>query len=69
MAGLMSGSWLSGRLAGKISFSRTIALGYLLMAIAAIANLGLNLHCRQRCRGASCPSSFTPSACRSPCPA
>jgi DHA1 family bicyclomycin/chloramphenicol resistance-like MFS transporter len=28
MAGLMSGSWLSGRLAGKITFSRTIALGY-----------------------------------------
>jgi DHA1 family bicyclomycin/chloramphenicol resistance-like MFS transporter len=35
MAGMIGGSWLSGRLAGKISFSRTIALGYLLMAIAA----------------------------------
>ena len=43
MAGMIGGSWLSGRLAGKISFSRTIALGYLLMAIAAIANLCLNL--------------------------
>ncbi len=43
MAGMIGGSWLSGRLAGKISFSRTIALGYLLMAIAAIANLGLNI--------------------------
>lgn len=43
MAGMIGGSWLSGRLAGKISFSRTIALGYLLMAIAATANLGLNL--------------------------
>ena len=43
MAGMIGGSWLSGRLAGKISFSRTIALGYLLMVIAAIANLGLNL--------------------------
>ena len=43
MAGMIGGSWLSGRLAGKISFSRTIALGYLLMALAAIANLGLNL--------------------------
>ena len=43
MAGMIGGSWLSGRLAGKISFSRTIALGYLLMAIAALANLGLNL--------------------------
>ena len=43
MGGMIGGSWLSGRLAGKISSSRTIALGYLLMAIAAIANLGLNL--------------------------
>ena len=43
MAGMIGGSWLSGRLAGKISFSRTITLGYLLMAIAATANLGLNL--------------------------
>lgn len=43
MAGMIGGSWLSGRLAGKISFSRTITLGYLLMAIAALANLGLNL--------------------------
>jgi len=43
MGGMIGGSWLSGRLAGKISLSRTIALGYLLMIIAASANLGLNL--------------------------
>ena len=43
MGGMIGGSWLSGRLAGKISLSRTIALGYLLMIIAATANLGLNL--------------------------
>ncbi|HSG22118.1 MAG TPA: multidrug effflux MFS transporter, partial [Azonexus sp.] len=43
MAGMIGGSWLSGRLAGKISLSRTIALGYLLMIIAATANLALNL--------------------------
>jgi len=43
MGGMIGGSWLSGRLAGKISLSRTIALGYLLMIVAASANLGLNL--------------------------
>jgi MFS transporter, DHA1 family, multidrug resistance protein len=43
MGGLMSGSWLSGRLAGKISAGRTIALGYLVMSGAALVNLGLNL--------------------------
>ena len=43
MAGLMSGSWLSGRLAGKISAGRTIALGYAVMGGAAIVNLGINL--------------------------
>ncbi len=43
MAGLMSGSWLSGRLAGKVARGRTIALGYLVMGSAALANLGLNL--------------------------
>lgn len=43
MGGLMSGSWLSGRLAGKISAGRTIALGYVVMSVAALFNLGLNL--------------------------
>ena len=43
MAGLMSGSWLSGRLAGKISAGRTIAFGYVVMCGAAIVNLGINL--------------------------
>ena len=42
MAGLMSGSWLSGRLAGKITMSRTIALGYLVMASAVVGNVSLN---------------------------
>ena len=43
MSGLISGSWLSGHLAGKISLSRTIALGYLVMIAAAIFNVSLNL--------------------------
>jgi DHA1 family bicyclomycin/chloramphenicol resistance-like MFS transporter len=42
-AGLLSGSWLSGRLAGKISPGRTIALGYAAMATAALLNIGVNL--------------------------
>jgi DHA1 family bicyclomycin/chloramphenicol resistance-like MFS transporter len=43
MAGLMSGSWLSGRLAGKVTPGRTIALGYLVMSCAALGNVGVNL--------------------------
>jgi DHA1 family bicyclomycin/chloramphenicol resistance-like MFS transporter len=43
MGGMMCGSWLSGRLAGKISPSRTIAIGYLVMGSAAASNLILNL--------------------------
>jgi DHA1 family bicyclomycin/chloramphenicol resistance-like MFS transporter len=43
MIGLMSGSWLSGRLAGKLSLPRTIAGAYLIMGTAALLNVGLNL--------------------------
>ncbi len=43
MAGLMSGSWLSGRLAGKRTPGQTIALGYGVMAGAALINLSVNL--------------------------
>ncbi|WP_295008280.1 multidrug effflux MFS transporter [uncultured Dechloromonas sp.] len=42
MSGLIGGSWLSGRLAGKVSLPRTIALGYALMASAAGINLLVN---------------------------
>lgn len=42
MAGLIGGSWLSGRLAGKVSLPRTIALGYAVMASAAGTNLLIN---------------------------
>jgi MFS transporter, DHA1 family, multidrug resistance protein len=43
MTGLMTGSWLSGRLAGKISLPQTIARGYLVMGLAVIINVSLNL--------------------------
>ena len=43
MGGLLCGSWLSGRLAGKLSLSRSIALGYAVMVTAASLNIGLNL--------------------------
>lgn len=38
-SGLMAGAWLSGRLAGRRSARRTIALGFVLMGAAATANL------------------------------
>ena len=43
VAGMMFGAYLSGRLAGRLSARRTIALGYLIMCIAVVANLALNL--------------------------
>jgi DHA1 family bicyclomycin/chloramphenicol resistance-like MFS transporter len=43
MAGMVVGAGLSGRLAGKISLSRTVALGYAVMATAAAFNLTVNL--------------------------
>jgi len=43
MAGLMSGAWVSGRLAGKLSVQQTVIRGYVVMGVAALANIGLNL--------------------------
>lgn len=43
MAGLMSGAWVSGRLAGKLSMPQTIVRGYLVMGAAAFGNIALNL--------------------------
>ena len=43
MAGLMSGAWFSGRLAGKRTLTQTIVLGYMVMGVAALGNLALNL--------------------------
>lgn len=41
MSGLLTGSWLSGRLAGKRSLAECIALGYGFMICAALFNLGV----------------------------
>lgn len=41
--GLMSGSYLSSQLAGRMSPGHTIWLGYAVMAVAAAANLALNV--------------------------
>ncbi|MCG2575859.1 multidrug effflux MFS transporter [Dechloromonas sp. XY25] len=43
MCGLLSGSWLSTRLSGKLSLPRCIALGYVIMGSAAAINLVINL--------------------------
>jgi len=43
MMGLMSGSWLSGRFAGKITARQTIKRGYLIMGAATMCNVALNL--------------------------
>ncbi len=43
IAGMMIGSYLSGRLAGRLSSARTVAAGYGLMAFSATFNLGINL--------------------------
>jgi DHA1 family bicyclomycin/chloramphenicol resistance-like MFS transporter len=42
MGGLMAGSWLSGRLAGRLTPMQCIVRGYLVMAAAALLNLGLS---------------------------
>lgn len=42
MIGLTGGSWLSGRLAGKLSMPKTIRLGYLVMGVAVLLNFVLN---------------------------
>lgn len=43
MAGLMSGAWLAGRLAGRLTLRHTILRGYLVMGAAALGNVALNL--------------------------
>ena len=41
--GMVTGAWLSGRLAGHITRRQTVWWGYGIMAAAALGNLGLNL--------------------------
>ncbi len=42
MLGLVIGSWLSGRYAGKLSLPQTILRGYLVMCCAVVLNLAIN---------------------------
>lgn len=42
VAGMMTGSFLNGRLAGRLSPRRTIALGFAIMCSAACGNIALN---------------------------
>lgn len=42
MTGMILGNYLSARLAGQVSTGRTIAIGYLVMAVGAAANVALN---------------------------
>ncbi len=42
IGGIMSGAWVSGRLAGRIRPPRQIGWGFRIMLAASIANLGLN---------------------------
>ncbi len=43
IAGIMSGAYLSGRMAGRVKPSRQIRYGFLIMAAVSVLNLGLNL--------------------------
>ena len=43
MFGMMIGSWISGKLAGKLSASRTIRHGFVIMGIASLTNIALSL--------------------------
>ena len=42
MSGLLCGSWVSGRLAGRRSPGFSVALGYAVMLLAAVINLGIS---------------------------
>ncbi|MBK1682852.1 multidrug effflux MFS transporter [Rhodoferax fermentans] len=43
ISGIMSGAWVSGRMAGRISPKRQIKYGFLIMLCMAIINLGANM--------------------------
>ena len=46
IAGIMSGAFLSGRMAGKVKTSHQIRYGFVIMAAVSLANLALNLTVR-----------------------
>lgn len=43
IAGMMSGAWLSGRLAGRLDGARIANIGFAVCGTAALANIGYNL--------------------------
>lgn len=43
IGGIMSGAWLSGRLAGRIKPKHQIRNGFVIMALVSVANVALNL--------------------------
>jgi len=53
ISGIMSGAWLSGRLAGKIPPKQQIRHGFVIMFVTSVLNLVANL--------------FSPPMCRGPC--
>ncbi len=42
MSGLMAGSWVSSKMAGKASLKKTVRLAYYIMTFSALANLALS---------------------------
>jgi DHA1 family bicyclomycin/chloramphenicol resistance-like MFS transporter len=43
ISGIMSGAWLSGRMAGKLPPKQQIRHGFVVMLLSALVNLGANL--------------------------
>ena len=42
IAGIMGGAWLSGRMAGRVAPARQVVIGFVVMVLTTLANLGLN---------------------------
>jgi DHA1 family bicyclomycin/chloramphenicol resistance-like MFS transporter len=42
MVGMVSGNYLSSRLAGKVSHGRTVGAGYVIMTLGAVSNVAMN---------------------------
>jgi len=58
VGGLVIGSYISSRLAGRLSPRRTIAVGYIVMCLAAAANLAMNMAFKARLPWAILPFPF-----------
>lgn len=58
VAGMMTGSWLAGRLAGRLAPVRTIGLAYAVMLLAAGTNLAVSAYLPPRLPWAVLPLGF-----------